>query len=318
MEANRILVTGATGFVGQGVTQCLAEAGYPLTLAIRRPLPPSSHRVVEIGSIGALTEWREALRHVCAVVHLAAHVHVAPERASAESELFDEVNHRGAVRLFSQALVAGVSTFVFVSSSNVLGSGTRPGSPYRDTTPPAPETPYGLSKLAAEDALTTLAAGSVTTCTILRPPLVCGPGVGGNLGSLARLAAGPLPLPLGGIDNRRTLISRDNLASAILAVLRRPRAGRFVLGDREPLSTSDIVRHLREGAGRASRLLPMPTGLVRRLAHLLGRGAQADRLLGDLDIDAGGFRSAFAWEDVVDTATVLRRTGAAARAATLR
>lgn len=358
-----MLVTGATGFVGRAVVS--AFAGRPLTLATRGPWPgdaPAGCRIVEVGSIGPDTRWDEALDGVDAVLHLAAHVHVAPERAVREASVFDTVNRLASLRLFEQAAEAGVSTFVFLSSITVLGSASAEGRPFDDASPPNPETPYGASKLAAEEALRDAAASRPgTRLVILRPPLICGPGVKGNLGSLARLARLPVPLPLGGIRNRRTLLSIGNLVSALAAVLDRPAAGTYVLGDTTPLSTSDIVRALRAGAGGRMPLVPVPAPLVgawgraespqhrhaeegrearlearepgmrpsrrplrrllrmtrlgvavRGVVEIAGFGGHARRLLGDLEVDASGFRSAYGWRDPVDTVATLRETGAAA------
>lgn len=317
MGEGRILITGATGFVGRRLVAALASSGVTLTLALRRedagPSGQAGIRRVVVGEIGPDTDWRQALGGVGAVVHLAAHVHVAPERAKREHDIFDRVNHRGSVRLFESAAAAGVRTFVFLSSITVLGGASPRGGAFDDTTEPSPETPYGRSKRDAEGALRE-AAGAGQAVVILRPPLVAGPGAGGNLGSLARLAATGLPLPLGGIANRRTLLSLDNLVSAIMVVLDRPVPGTFVLGDSRPMSTTGIVSALRAGAGRTAPILPLPVALMERVASLLGRGGQARRLLGDLVADSSGFRSAYGWSDVVDTATTLRATGAAARA----
>jgi nucleoside-diphosphate-sugar epimerase len=160
------------------------------------------------------------------------------------------------------------------------------------------------------------AARSATRLVILRPPLIVGPGVKGNLERLIRLAARPVPLPLGGLRNRRTLVSRDNLVSAIERVLdlgAAAPAGTYLIGDREPCSTSDIVRALRHGLGRRAMLLPAPLHLLRPALAAIGAGSAYQRLFGDLELDSSGFRGAFAWTDIVDTAAALRAAAAAAR-----
>lgn len=315
MAEGAVLVTGGTGFVGRQVVDDLLARGREVTVAVRRTpaAARSGLRIVPVGEIGGETRWDEALAGVTAVIHLAAHVHVEPERAGREAAIFDEVNRRGSVRLFDQAATHGIASFIQMSSITVLGGESPPGSPFDDRTPPRPETPYGRSKLAAEEELRAHPAARSTCLTILRPPLVCGVGVGGNLGRLARLAALPIPLPLGGIRNRRTLLSLDNLAAAIASVLEQPAPGTFVLGDPLPLSTSAIIRHLREGARRRTHLLPLPVGLIRAGAAMLGRAGAAQRLFGDLAVDSRGFRDRFGFRDVVDTAVALRAVGAAVR-----
>lgn len=308
MAGERILITGATGFVGRRLAARLARAGHSLTLAVRRPWPgaPTGARVVDIGDIGPDTDWAEALADVGTVIHLAAHVHVAPERALAEAEIFDRINHRGALHLYRRFAEAGGGLFVFLSSITVLGGASASGRPFDDETAPRPETPYARSKLAGEEAL---AASDGPTLVILRPPLIAGPGVGGNLRSLARLAALPVPLPFGTIRNRRTLLSLDNLCSAIETAIAAPRPGTYVLGDETPLSTGEIVAALRAGAGRAPGLLPIPSGLMGSAASLLGFGGHAQRLLGDLEVDSSRFRKRFGWSDEVGTRQTLEAIG---------
>jgi nucleoside-diphosphate-sugar epimerase len=313
MSIGRVLVTGASGFVGRGLTAGLAARSVPLTLATRgtAATAEAGRRYVQVGEIGSATPWGEALEGVGAVVHLAGHVHIAPEKAEREAALFDEVNRAGSLRLFEAAAGRGAKLFVFMSSINVLGTSTVPGQPFSDASPPDPTTPYARSKHAAERALVDAASKSDTTLVILRPPLICGPGVRGNLGRLARLASLPLPLPLGDLQNRRTLLSLDNLVSAIAAILDRGAdapAGTYVIGDRRPVSTSDIVRSMREGRGWPHLLLPAPLSAIRRALESIGAAGAYTRLFGDLEVDSRRFREAFAWSDVTDTLASLRRS----------
>lgn len=313
----RVLITGATGFVGRHLARHLAASGTPLTLAVRAAAgaepPLGDVRVAAVGAIGSRTEWGAALDGCTAVIHAAAHVHVAPERAGAEAALFDEVNVEGSARLFAAAAAAGVRLFVFVSSVTVLGAASPPGGAFTDASPPDPRTPYARSKWSAEQRLTAAAERHPgTRLVILRPPLVCGPGVKGNLHALLRLAAAPMPLPLGAIRNRRTLLSLDNLAGAIDAVLASWNgAGTYLVGDRDPVSTSEIVAALREGLGRAPLLWPAPVGLVTRLSRLVGRPGLAQRLFGDLVVEADRFRADFGWCEVTETRASLRQAAQA-------
>ena len=308
MSVRRTLITGADGFVGRRLASALAGTGAPLTLATRRGGAGSDLvRRIAVGDIDRHTSWGTALIDVDAVVHLAAHVHVAPERATAEAATFDEVNHLATLRLFESAAARGVSSFVFASSVTVLGDRTEPGAPLDDETPPSPKTAYARSKLDAERGLVGLAAASATRLVVLRPPLVCGPGAGGNLAALTRIARLPVPLPFGGIGNRRTLLAIDNLVAAIRAALDgAPGAGTYVLGDPHPLSTGDVVRHIRAGLGRPPWLFPAPRRLVASLAGLAGADGLHRRLFGDLEVDARGFGRVFRFAEVTTTATALR------------
>lgn len=314
MGAGRVLITGGTGFVGRRLVAALVGAGRPVTVATRTGQGPDGPgiRSAAVGEIGPDTVWDDALADAEAVVHLAAHVHIAPERAAAKADLFDWVNHLGTARLCDAAAGAGVSRFVFLSSITVLGPNQVPGHPFTDRSPPRPDTPYARSKLAAETCLTACAARSGMALTVLRPPLICGGGVGGNLGALLRLARLPIPLPFGAVRNRRTLLSRDNLVSAIGAILDHPAphavAGTFVLGDREALSTAAIVTTLREGLRRPPLLLPAPPALIGMGLGLAGRAGMARRLLGDLEVESSRFREAAGWTDVTDTRASLRET----------
>jgi nucleoside-diphosphate-sugar epimerase len=315
MTNQRVLITGGTGFVGQGLVAEL-RGSRRLTLATRRPgAEEPGLRQVAVGEIGRATEWDPALAGADAVVHLAGHVHIAPERAEHEAALFDEVNHLGSLRLFEAAREQGVGLFVFLSSITVLGTGTEPGQPFTDSSIPDPTSPYARSKARAEEALRKAAEGGATTLVILRPPLIAGAGVKGNLQRLIKLAGLPLPLPLGGLRNRRTLLSRDNLVSAITSVLDRRQdacAGTYLIGDRRPVSTSEIVGALREGLGRSRMLLPAPVPLLRPVLSAIGAAGAYQRLFGDLEVDSSRFRHAFGWNDVVDTLSVLRLCAAAA------
>lgn len=306
----RVLVTGATGFVGRALVAALAARGTAVVAAARRPTEAARPGVadVTVGEIGPETDWRTAVAGCDAVVHCAAHVHVAPERALAEATVFDRVNHLGSAALFAAAAAAGCRHVVFLSSITVLGDATA-GRPFDDEAPPNPRTPYAWSKLAAERALAKAARMSPVRLTMLRPPLVVGPGVGGNLRALARLADTPLPLPFAGVPNRRTLLSLDNLVGAILRVLDRPPNGPdarpFALGDVATLSTADIVRHLRTGFGRPVRLFGVPPALPEVLGRLVRRPGLHRRLFGDLEVSSERFRVAFDWADRTTTEAAL-------------
>ena len=286
----RILVTGANGFVGGPVCRTLRDAGHQVVGAVRRDLAPPpgiDYRIV--GELGPDTDWRAALEGIEAVVHLAARTHVMHETEADPLAAFRRVTRDGAISLASQAAAAGVRRLIFLSSVKVNGESTPPDRPFRAEDPPTPQDAYGIAKAEAEAALR-LQGG--LDLTILRPPLVHGPGVKGNLLTLIGALRRPLPLPLGAIANRRSLIGVANLADAIRFCLETPATigGTFLVRDGEDVSTPELIRRLGAALGHRPLLLPLPAGLLRVAAELVGRQAAFERLTGSLVVDDGPLR----------------------------
>jgi nucleoside-diphosphate-sugar epimerase len=239
------------------------------------------------------------------VIHSAARAHVIREHSRDPLAEFRRANVEGTKRVYEAAREVGARRFVFLSSVKAMGEGGP--VPYREEDAPQPSDPYGVSKLEAELALAEARPRGGVEYVVLRPPLVYGPGVGGNLFRLLRLAdlASRLPLPLGGIANKRSLISVNNLVSAIeLAMLHSAAADQtFLVSDGEDLSTSDLIRRLTKGLGREAHLLPCPSRLARALGTAVGRGYEINRLLGSLQVDSGRIRRTLGWrppEEVTD------------------
>jgi len=303
----RVLVTGATGFVGRTLVPLLLARGHAVRAAVRRPdAAVPGAETVAVGDIGPDTGWAEALDGVDAVVHLAARVHVMQDTAADPLAAFRAVNTAGTRRLAEAAAARGVRRFVYLSSIKAVTDESRP-EPIADSTPPDPHSPYGVSKREAELALAGIAG---LEPVILRPPLVYGPGVAGNLRTLLRLCARRVPLPLASVRNRRSLIHVDNLADAIALCLVHPAApGRaFVLSDGAALSTADLIRAFSAGLGVAPRLFPCPPALLKLGATLTGRMAAYDRVAGSLELDDRGIRETLGWLPPCPPASGLRAT----------
>lgn len=283
----RILVTGAGGFVGSALVPALRGQGDEVTEAGRR----------NVGELGPDTDWRPALGGVETVIHLANRAHVMREEVADPLPLFRQVNVEGSVRLAEQAAAAGVRRLVFVSSIKVNGEATRPGRPFTAADVPAPLDAYGLSKWEAEKALAAVAANTGLELVVVRPPLIYGPGVKGNLRSLMNVVRRGLPLPLGAVDNRRSLVGLGNLCDLLSLCARSPEAvGRtFLARDGEDLSTPDLIRRMGRAVGRPARLLPVSPALLRLAGVLTGRGAAVGRLLGSLEIDDAETRAVLGW-----------------------
>lgn len=283
----KVLVSGASGFVGGAVCRRLAASGHTVVAAVRRddaflPLEAEARRV---GELGPDTDWRAALRGCDSVVHLAARAHVMWDRSADPRALFRQVNCAGALRLAEQAVAAGVGRFVFVSSIKVNGEATPPDRPFRADDEPAPMDAYGLSKAEAEAGLAGLSARTGLSLAVVRPPLVHGPGVKGNLAALMKVLARGWPLPLGAIENRRSLVGVDNLADALAFLVAHSAQGRFLVRDGEDVSTPELVRRLARGLGRRAMLLPVPPGLLWLAGRLSGKSVAVERLVGSLVVD---------------------------------
>ncbi|WP_374445317.1 NAD-dependent epimerase/dehydratase family protein [Stella sp.] len=284
----RVLVTGGSGFVGRAVIDRLRAGGHAVVAALRDPgSAPPGVAVQAIGDLAGPIDWAPALAGCDGVVHLAARVHVMRERAADPDAAFAAVNVDATRRLAEAALAAGARRFVFLSTVKVLGEASRPGRPFRDGDPEAPEDAYARSKQAAEAALAALPG---LEPVVLRPPLVYGPGVRANLRALARLARSGVPLPFGRLDNRRSLVGVTNLAGAAEVCLVRPEAAgrRLLVADWHP-TTAELAAALARAAGRRPRLLPVPR-LLFRAAAALGAGAAIDRLTRPLEVDPAGLR----------------------------
>jgi nucleoside-diphosphate-sugar epimerase len=299
------LVTGATGFVGRYVCRALEEAGIPFRMAVRAALPSGS--CVAVGSIGPDTDWVAALEGVEVVVHLAARVHQLEDTANDPLAAYREVNTAGTIALAEAAERAGVRRMVFMSTVKVHGESTSGRSPFSEQDHPAPSDPYGISKLEAESALGQFHRLQVT---ILRPPLVYGPGVGANFLRLLRAADRRIPLPLPREPNRRSLVFAGNLADAVLHVsASEEAAGRtFLVSDGSPVSTRELVEGLSAGLGRTARIIPVPRGILRLAATLTGRMAAFDRVTGDLEIDSSEITRATGWVPKVTFPEALAQT----------
>ncbi len=301
---NAILVTGATGFVGQGLTQALAARGMPWLGIARR----ASNGVLAGPELGPEADFVPFLQGARAVVHLAARVHVMNETDTQAEQAYERANVQGTLRLAEQAVAAGVKRFVFVSSVKVLGEATLPGQLFTHNSPLAPQDAYGRSKARAEQALRALAARTGLEVVIIRPPLVYGPGVGGNFAQLIRVVRRRLPLPMGGIRNQRSLVSRSNLVDLIMHTLEHPAApGKaWLVSDGQDVSTPELLQALGQALGQRLWLPPVPEGVLRAVGRALGRQAALDRLCGSLQVDISATREQLGWTPPVTMQEALR------------
>ena len=301
--AGRVLVTGASGFVGGAVVRRLLQDGRDVRAAVRREpeAVPTACTSVIVGDIDGSTRWSHAVGDIATVVHCAARVHRLADNAADPLADFRATNRDGTANLARQAAAAGVARFVFVSSIKVNGEASAPGRPFRADDRPEPRDPYGVSKHEAEQALAEIGSASGMEVVVIRPPLVYGPGVKANFRTMLGWLQRGLPLPFGAIHNQRSLVALENLADLVAAcTTHRAAAGRtFLVSDGEDLSTPELLRRAATALGRPARLLPVPAGWIRAAAALAGRPGLADRLCGSLQVDIAATRAALGWRPPV-------------------
>ena len=288
----RILVTGASGFIGKALCRELLARAHTVRAAVRETDPSAAAEVqqIPVPDIAAEFDRRALVGGVDAVVHLAAIAH----RAVSDSEL-RRVNIDAAVRL-AEAAAGTVRRFVFLSSVKVHGEDSGAGA-YGETEALRPEDSYGRSKLEAERALTELAARSGMELVLIRPPLVYGPRVKANFLRLLRWVDSGVPLPLAMVRNRRSLIYLGNLVDAIARCAEHPAAqGPYLVSDKEVVSTPELVSRIARALERPARLVPAPQALLRIAGMIAGRRDEIRRLTGNLAVDSSRARRLLAWQ----------------------
>ncbi len=299
MVLNRVLVTGANGFVGRSVCLTLAANGHDVTALVRRAGTSAgeAHEWVHSGAdfAGLAEAWPRELVPDC-VIHLAARVHVMNDTAADPLAAFRATNVEGALRVARAARERGARRMVFVSSVKAAAEFDG-GMPLAESMQPAPDDAYGVSKLQAEEALWQYGEQSGLEIVIVRPPLVYGPGVGANFLQMMNALWRRLPLPLGAVDAQRSLVYVENLADALMRCATDPRAAnaRFYVRDDQDPSVAELLRALGHHLGRPARLLPVPVSLLRAAGALTGRAAQIDRLTQSLRVDDSHIRETLGW-----------------------
>jgi len=310
-DSPSMLITGANGFVGKSLCVELLRQGQTVRAAVRSAsLQVENIETVSVSEINSETDWTDALLGIKVVIHLAARVHVMNDTVIDALSEFRRVNVEGTLNLARQAVEAGVQRFIFISSIKVNGEGTLLGHPYTAEDQPAPVDPYGISKREAEDALRQLAKDTGIEVVIIRPPLIYGPGVKANFQSMIHWLDKGIPLPLGAINNRRSLVALDNLIDLIVTCIHHPAAANqtFLAGDGEDLSTSELLQRMSAALGKKAWLLPVPSFLLVWGASLIAKQAMAQRLCGSLQVDISKARDLLDWKPPVNVDEALRKT----------
>lgn len=303
-----ILVTGAGGFVGTAVVAELTRRGMSYRAVTRAP----REGFFCIGDIDPRTDWTAALDGVDAIIHLASRAHVMNETVADPAAHLRSVNVDSTMNLASQAIKAGVKRFVFISSIKVNGEATKLGRPFTAEDPPCPQNPYAQSKHDAEQGLFALAkeSGSDFEVTVIRPPLVYGPGVKANFATMMDWVNRGIPLPLGSVNNKRSFVFVGNLADLIiLSAIHSKAAGQvFLVSDGEDISTTELFKKMALALGRPSWMMPLPTPLLNLGAAMIGQRAITSRLTDSLQVDVTKTRELLGWEPRKSVSEGLRQT----------
>lgn len=314
----RILITGASGFVGQAVCVQAVRQGFSVRGALRKyGKVPGRVTPVVVGEINSTTDWSHTLGDVDIVIHLAARVHVMHENAENPLEEFRKVNVAGTEHLARSAAASGVKRLVYVSSVKVNGEATCGETKFTETDAPFPQDPYGISKMEAEQALHRVTQDTELEVVIVRPPLVYGPGVKGNFFQMLKVLAKGIPLPLASAHNLRSLVYVENLADALIVCATHPAAAgqTYLVSDNENISTPDLLRQLGAAMGHPARLFPCPPVLLKLAGRLIGKSDQVERLLESLQVDSGKIRHDLNWTPPYTLEQGLRATADWYRAA---
>jgi len=304
----KILVTGATGFVGRQLVQYLLEnTEATLCLAVRvipqvklyETHDASRVTFIQIHHILSDTHWHTVLMDCEVVIHLAACMGVANKNSNEALAIFRETNVEGTLNLARQANQSGVKRFIYISSIKVNGEMTRPDVPFHPDDIPRPQYPYAISKLEAERGLISLAEKNAMTVVILRPPVVYGPDVRGNFMLIMALLQKKIPLPFGALkQNKRSFISVLNLVDVIVTCITHPRAANkmFLLSDGHDLSTTALFLKIKTFFDTSALFFPLPVWLLNSTASVLGRRDEMMRLTSSLHVDISQTQQLLGWQ----------------------
>ena len=298
----KVLLTGATGFIGKALVAELIQQNFHISITVRQKtnLFPDEVKQFVVGDFESNPDFSTSLAEIDCVIHLAGRAHVIDKAKASLLDEFRKVNTELTLNLAKQAVTARVERFIFLSSIRV--NGNQNTQPFLEIDIPNPQEPYAISKYEAEQGLINLAKNSNLEVVIVRPPLVYGNNVPGNFGRLVQWAGSRiiLPLPLGAVNNARTLIAIDNLVSFIITCTLHPKAANevFLISDDDNLSTTQLLKKIAKAFNKKALLLPIPVSWMVFVAKLLGKEADAVRLFSSLIVDSSKARDLLEWYPV--------------------
>jgi nucleoside-diphosphate-sugar epimerase len=307
---SRILVTGATGFVGRRLVPALINLGHQVRVAVTKRQDNFQAEQVIISPIEEHQDWTEALSGIEVVIHLAARVHIMNDKAQNPLDEYIKVNSHSTKHIAEQAVKHQVKRFIYISSIKVNGELTQPDSPFTEDCKEAPLDAYGHSKLIAENYLLAMSRQGLLEVVILRPPLVYGPEVKANFLNMMKLVSKKWPLPFRAIQNKRSFVYIDNLVSAIATVVDHPYAANqtYLVADNEALSIGQLLQVVGEGMGVKVHLFPITKRWLEFVFKSVGLSSLNTRLLESLEVDTHKIKSQLNWNPPVTTRDGLIKT----------
>lgn len=302
---NKIILTGASGFVGRHIKNTIPRE--KLILVGRRSL--DEEYTFFPSDLDGNSQYGDIMKDVSCIIHCAARAHVMNEGNDNPYCLYHKINVDGTLNLARQAAVNDVKRFIYISSIKVNGESTRVNSPFTEKNIPAPEDAYGISKLAAENSLRELSMETNMEVVIIRPPLVYGPGVKANFSAMMNLASKNFPLPLGAINNKRSMVALDNLVDLIVTCIDHPKAANktFLVSDDHDVSTTELLEMMVRAIGKTPRLLPVPMEWLKFAGKLIGKQAVIERLCGNLQVDISYTKEILGWQPPISMEEGIKR-----------
>lgn len=304
-------ITGASGFVGRHLTKELIHRGFTVRAVVRSAgTSEVGAEEVPLGDFTMVSDWEPVLNGLDIVVNLAARVHVMHEIESEPLQAFRTMNVDVTRSVAQAAARANVKRFLYLSSIKVNGESTQSDKPFHASHQPAPEDPYGVSKLEAEITLKDIGAETGLEIAVVRPPLVYGPNVGGNFLRLLKLSTMGVPLPFGSVRNARAMIAVENLVDAIIHFSTTPIDGWVValVKDSDSLSTGELLKLMGASSTKPSHILPFPVSVLSGGMRLLGKSAEADRLFGTLEIEISSDPEVQPWSPRFEARNTIKST----------
>ena len=307
---NKILLTGASGFIGGTLASSLIEKGATIRSVVRTPFVLPGSEMVVVPVIDNQTIWGGHLKGIDTVIHCAGRAHVMNDLFADPLPEYRRINVGGTLNLARQAVAAGVKRFIFLSSVKVNGEQSLKGQPFTEEHFPMPQNPYAISKFEAEQELFKLAAQTDLEVVVIRPTLVYGYGVKANFFTMLRMVRLRMPLPFGSIENKRSFTYIENLHSLIHRCIEHPNAANqlFLSSDGQDLSTTELLRYCANAMGVGVYLVPIPESWCLYSAGLLGQGDAIQRLCGTLQVDISKAKKLLDWEPPFSVQAGLQKT----------